>query len=114
MYHFRDENPNQQWLTEAHPAASANGWHERVIDLSAFEGETLNWLWIAPAAGEAGQIYFDNIYLSDASSDAVKQPFILSTSAVVFDDAAGDAVTLGSEEHVSVVSNPVLDAVNGK
>ena len=42
------ENPNQQWLTEAHPAGSADGWYERVIDLSSFEGETLNWIYIAP------------------------------------------------------------------
>ncbi len=107
------ENPNQQWLTEAHPAGSSDGWYERVIDLSSFEGETLTWLWIAPSAGEAGQVYFDNIYLGDAPSDDVKQPFVLSPTAVIFDDAAGDYVTLGSEDHVSVVSNPVLDSVNG-
>ncbi|MGC9344039.1 MAG: hypothetical protein ACP5E3_15155, partial [Bacteroidales bacterium] len=107
------ENPNQQWLTEAHPAGSADGWYERVIDLSSFEGETLTWLWIAPSAGEAGQVYFDNIYLSDTPSDDIKQPFMLSPTAVIFDDAAGDYVTLGSEDHVSVVSNPLPDNVNG-
>lgn len=107
------ENPNQQWLTEAHPAGSADGWYERVIDLSSFEGETLNWIWIAPAGGEAGQVYFDNIYLGDAPSEMVKQPFNLSTTAVIFDDAAGDYVTLGPEDHVSVVANPLLDGVNG-
>jgi hypothetical protein len=107
------ENPNQQWLSEAHPAGSADGWYERVIDLSSFEGETLNWLWIAPAGGEAGQIYFDNIYLADAPSDEVNQPFSISTTAVVFADAAGEYVTLGSEEQVSVVDNPVLDTING-
>lgn len=107
------ENPNQQWLTEAHPAGSADGWYERVIDLSSFEGETLTWMWFAPSAGEAGQVYFDNIYLSDAPSDNVKQPFILSTSAVIFDDAAGDYVALGSEEHVTAVANPLMDTING-
>ena len=107
------ENPNQQWLSEAHPAGSADGWYERVIDLSSFEGETLNWLWIAPSAGEAGQVYFDNIYLADAPSDEVNQPFDISTTAVVFADTAGEYVTLGSEEQVSVVDNPVLDTING-
>ena len=107
------ENPNQQWLSEAHPAESTDGWYERVIDLSSFEGETLNWIWIAPSAGEAGQVYFDNIYLGDAPSDDVKQPFNLSTSAVIFGDAAGEYVTLGSEEHVTTVANPLMDTING-
>lgn len=106
------ENPNQQWLTEAHPSESADGWYERVIDLSSFEGETLNWLWIAPSAGEAGEVYFDNIYLDDASNEQITMPFILSTSGIIFMDEPGEGVELGSESHVSVVDNPLKDDVN--
>jgi hypothetical protein len=106
------ENPNQQYLTEAHPAGSADGWYERVIDLSSFEGETLNWIWIAPSAEEAGKVYFDNIYLDDASNKQITMPFVLSTTGIIFMDEAGEGVELGTEEHVSLVDNPMKDDVN--
>ena len=104
--------PNQQWLSEAYPSEATDGWYERVIDLSSFIGDTLTWMWIAPSAGEDGKVYFDNIYLDDASNEQITMPFLLSTTGIIFMDEAGEGVELGTEEHVSVVDNPMKDDVN--
>ncbi|MGC9344038.1 MAG: T9SS type A sorting domain-containing protein, partial [Bacteroidales bacterium] len=56
--------PNQQWLTEAYPDEATTGWYTRVIDLTAFVGDTLNWMWLAPTAGQARLSYMDNIYMA--------------------------------------------------
>ncbi len=106
------KTPNQQWLTETYPSEAADGWYERVIDLSAFVGDTLTWMWIAPSAGESGKVYFDNIYLDDASNEQITMPFLLSTTGIIFMDEPGEGVELGSESHVSIVDNPLKDDVN--
>ena len=104
--------PNQQWLSENYPSEATAGWYERVIDLGGFIGDTLTWMWIAPTAGETGTVYMDNIYFSNVPSNDIKSPFILSTTGIIYDEVPGEGIEMGTEEHVTIVDNPLKDGIN--
>ncbi len=56
------------WIGEPnHDANAANGWVEMALDLNSYAGEIITKIQLYSSAGEAIQIYFDNIYFSSSS-----------------------------------------------
>lgn len=59
------------WIGEPnHDANAANGWAEVALDLNAYAGEIITKVQLYSSAGEAKQIYFDNIYFSSSSQQS--------------------------------------------
>ncbi|MFT7231844.1 MAG: hypothetical protein ACI8TA_001057 [Cyclobacteriaceae bacterium] len=83
-----------------HNVNAAGGWHETVIDLSAYTAEELTKITIYPTGGEALSIFYDQLYIDTKSSLGFTYLFNEVTSFGLWNSAG------------AIVSNPVSDAIN--
>lgn len=78
------------WIGEpAHEPDAADGWNEVSLDITPYEGEDISQINLYPSAGDAISVYYDNIYIANATVLSVNEMNNQSSNDIAYINSQG-------------------------